>query len=294
MKSLAKNQKVVLGVTHKTSFTYSEAVFQSQNELRMSPVDTGLQQVLKHEIEIDPNVDLREHTDHFGNRVMHFNLLEPHNHLTITAISEVETTNEFNCGPEAEPDPRPYQERLVEFLDWTTGVPQLQEYQEIPVAEGFSSTLPEAEFKAALQGIADHFYQTFSYQADVTNVYSTPQELFANKAGVCQDMAHALIGVLRLHGIPARYVSGYVLSSEDQDQDLSLRGSGATHAWVHAWHEEAGWVGIDPTNNKLVDWQYVRTAVGRDYFDVQPVRGVFQGSTEQLMSVAVEVRILSN
>ncbi len=293
MKPLGKNQKVVLGVTHKTSFTYSEAVSQSHNELRMSPVDTGLQRVLKHEISIDPKVNLRQHIDHFGNQVVHFNLLEPHNHLIITAVSEVETINEFSCGAEAEPDPRPYQDRLVEFLDWTAGVPQLIEYGEVPVTEGLSSTATEAEFRAALQELAAYFYQTFTYRVDVTNVYSTPRELFANQAGVCQDMAHALLGVLRLHGVPARYVSGYVLNTEDQADDLTLRGSGATHAWVHAWHEGAGWIGIDPTNNKLVDWQYVRTAVGRDYFDVQPVRGVFQGTTEQQMSVAVEVRVLS-
>ncbi len=290
MKSLAKNEKVVLGVTHKTSFTYSEPVSQSQNELRMSPVDTGLQRVLRHEISVDPNVNLRDYTDHFGNKVVYFNLLEPHTHLTITATSEVETTNEFSCGIEANPDPRPFADRLVEFLGWTKGVPHLDQYGEIPVAEGFASTLSEADFKTALQEIASYFYQTYTYKADVTNVYSTPQDLFANKAGVCQDMAHALIGVLRYHGVPARYVSGYVLDSQDQGADL--RGVGATHAWVHAWHEDSGWIGVDPTNNKLVDWQYVRTATGRDYFDVQPVRGVFQGTTEQQMSVAVEVKII--
>ena len=293
MKSLAKNQKVVLGVTHKTSFTYSEPVSQSQNELRMTPVDNRLQRVLKHEISVDPKVNLREYNDHFGNRVVHFNLLEQHNHLTITATSEVEATNDLSHGIEADPDPRPFQDRLVEFLGWTSGVPRLAGYGEVPVADGLCSTMPEADFKSALQNIAAYFYQTFTYQTNVTNVYSTPQELFANKAGVCQDMAHALIGVLRQHGVPARYVSGYVLDSQDQAADHSLRGSGATHAWVHAWHEEAGWVGVDPTNNKLVDWQYVQTAIGRDYFDIQPVRGVFQGTTEQTMSVAVEVRIIS-
>ncbi len=294
MKSLAKGEKIVLGVTHKTSFSYTAPVFQSHNELRMSPLDTGLQRVLSHRIEVDPATSLREHNDHFGNRVLRFNLIEPHNYLHITATSEVETTNDISCGFESSPDPRPYRERWVEFLAWSPAVPFLAEYETVPVGDALDMKQSDSEFMAGLLRVAGYFHSTFSYQADVTNVYSTPKEFFANKAGVCQDMAHALIGVLRLRGIPARYVSGYVLDSHDQPDDEAVRGSGATHAWVQAWHEAVGWIGVDPTNNKLVDWQYVRTAVGRDYFDIQPIRGVFQGTTEQQMTVSVEVKIISS
>lgn len=294
MKSLAKGEKIVLGVTHKTSFSYAEPVFQSHNELRMSPLDTGLQRVLTHRIGVDPAASLREHSDHFGNRVVCFNLLEPHSSLHIVATAEVETTNDISCGFESSPDPRPYQDRWVEFLEWSPAVPFLAEYETVPVGDALNMEMPESEFMDGLLSVAGYFNSSFSYQPDVTNVYSTPKEFFDNQGGVCQDMAHALIGVLRLRGIPARYVSGYVLDRHDQSGEHSLRGSGATHAWVQAWHETVGWIGIDPTNNKLVDWQYVRTAVGRDYYDIQPIRGVFQGTTEQQMEVAVEVKIISS
>lgn len=98
--------------------------------------------------------------------------------------------------------------------------------------------------------------------------------------------------MLRGAGVPARYVSGYVFGPGKDDVGEHLRGASATHAWVQAWHEGHGWVGIDPTNDKLVDWQYVRTAFGRDYFDVQPLKGMFTGEVEQQLHVAVNVRIV--
>jgi transglutaminase-like putative cysteine protease len=85
-------------------------------------------------------------------------------------------------------------------------------------------------------------------------------------------------------------VSGYVYDPVDPDEGDPVRGASASHAWVQVWHPELGWVGIDPTNDKLVDWQYVRVAVGRDYTDVQPLRGVFVGPLEQSLDVEVHVK----
>jgi transglutaminase-like putative cysteine protease len=98
-----------------------------------------------------------------------------------------------------------------------------------------------------------------------------------------------MIGVLRLGGVAARYVSGYVYDPPDDDEGDHVVGASASHAWVQVWHPELGWVGIDPTNDKLVDWQYVRVAAGRDYTDVQPLRGVFVGPLEQSLEVDVRV-----
>lgn len=291
MTGLEKGKKIVLQVNHRTSFHYSEPVSLSYNELRMSPINTGLQQVLKRQIEIDPKVVMGEHFDHFGNLVVHFNRLEPHESLEILTCSEVETTNAISCGAESNPDPRPYQERWVEFLNWSPGVPKLEHYKTVPLVKELDMGMAEEEFSQNLYELAKYFYQTFSYDPDVTHVYSSPQELFEKGGGVCQDMAHAMIGVLRLAGIPARYVSGYIYEPASEGLGEHIRGSGATHAWVQAWHEKFGWIGIDPTNNKLVDWQYVRTAIGRDYFDVQPIKGLFQGSASQQMEVAVSVSV---
>ena len=104
------------------------------------------------------------------------------------------------------------------------------------------------------------------------------------------------LGVLRAAGVPARYASGYVYDPATDDrrgESIPVRGSTASHAWVQAWHPELGWVGADPTNRKLVDWQYVRVAVGRDYRDVQPLRGVFQGHPGQHLEVRVEITRLA-
>ena len=288
---LEKGEKIVLEVIHQTRFFYSVPVLVSQNELRMSPVDTGLQRVLQHDIRITPEVQRSNYHDHFGNLVQHFSVLEPHDNLEIRARSVVETTNGISCGPESIPDPRPYEQRWIEFLSWSPGVPSLPEYASVPLGGKIDMAMDEDEFAQRLYDMARYFYRTFRYDPDVTHVQSSPQELFEHGGGVCQDMAHAMIGVLRNAGVPARYVSGYIFDPGKGQIGEHLRGSAATHAWVQAWHEGHGWMGIDPTNDKLVDWQYVRTAIGRDYFDVQPLRGVFSGAAEQQLEVSVQVQI---
>jgi len=292
MKKLAEGEHVTLEVTHHTKFLYSEPVSLSQNELRMSPVDTGLQRVLQHEIQTFPRVPLDPHRDHFGNLVYHFNILEPHDSLEINTRSVVETTNAISCGPESLPDHRSYDQRWIEYLSWSPCVPSLPEYDSVPMGSKINMQMDEAEFAQSLYEMARYFFRTFRYDPEVTHVHSSPKELFKHGGGVCQDMAHAMIGVLRNAGIPARYASGYIFEPGKGDIGEHLRGSAATHAWVQAWHEGHGWMGIDPTNDKLVDWQYVRTAFGRDYFDVQPLRGVFSGVAEQQLEVSVHVRIL--
>lgn len=294
MHGLCEGDHVVLEVVHRTRFDYNSPVNLSQDELRMSPVDTGLQRVLKHEIEVAPAVPTTHHHDHFGNLVYHFNILEPHDYLEIAGRSLVETTNTISCGPKAAPDPRPYHERWIEFLSWSPGVPSLKEYDAVPLNQEIDMRMAELEFGHALYELARYFYRTFRYDPDVTHVHSSPKELFEHGGGVCQDMAHAMIGVLRRHGIPARYVSGYIFEPGKGEIGERLRGASATHAWVQVWHDGYGWMGIDPTNDKLVDWQYVRTAVGRDYFDVQPMKGVFVGNVEQKLDVSVHVRIVEN
>jgi transglutaminase-like putative cysteine protease len=292
LKTLAEGERVTLEVNHVTRFLYTSPVSLSHNEVRMSPVDTGLQRVLEHEIRIEPDTPIASHFDYFGNLIHHFNILAPHDSLVISAHSLVETTNAISCGPESQPDPRSYHERWCEFLDWSPGVPNLAEYDSVLLGKKIDMEMGEDEFAQALYEMAQYFFRTFRFDPDVTHVHSSPAELFKHGGGVCQDMAHAMIGVLRKAGVPARYVSGYIFEPGKNDIGEHLRGASATHAWVQAWHEGHGWVGIDPTNDKLVDWQYVRTAFGRDYFDIQPLKGVFSGAAEQELEVSVNVRIV--
>jgi len=275
-----------LKIRHVTRFEYDNPVTQAHSEIRKTPVDTALQKVVSSHISVNPAGSLSNHLDHFGNRVHHWNLLVPHKGMEIVAESVVETTHANYIAPPSS-DPRPCLERWAEFVAWSSGVPVLPDYAQVP--HRVSLNLDGPEFTAALIELAGYFFNTFRYDPDVSHVHSSPQVLFEQGGGVCQDMAHAMIGVLRGAKVPARYVSGYIYDPKSDEEGQHLRGASATHAWVQVWHPTLGWVGVDPTNNKVADWQYTLMAVGRDYFDVQPARGVFMGAGSQELSVTVSV-----
>ncbi|MGH0037345.1 MAG: transglutaminase family protein [Myxococcota bacterium] len=280
-----------LVVRHETRIDYGRPVVEAHTELRKTPVDTALQRVITTKTVVAPEVRVVEHLDYFGNRVQHFDILEPHERLSVAVESVVETRDAVACGDELVPDRRSTLDRFAEFSAWSPGVPELDEYGSIPARVSLDAG--SDAFLDGLLALGSEFRRRFRYDPDVTHVHSSPAEVFAESGGVCQDFAHAAIGVLRRAGVPARYASGYLYDpSHDDPSAEHLRGSAASHAWIQAWHPELGWVGMDPTNDRLVDWQYVRTAVGRDYFDVQPLRGIFVGEADQQLSVSVHVRRL--
>jgi len=288
VKPWQARDKALLWVRHSTRLSYGEPVVEARSEVRKTPVDTGLQRVVTTKLEVDPGVVVRAHTDYFGSAVRRFNILEPHSSVEVVSESVVETSDAVCCGPEAAPDPRPWGQRLAEFLHASPRVPPLDAYAEIP--SRVSPELGPEEFLEALQDLGATFRKRFRHDTTLTNVHSSPAELFDKGGGVCQDFAHAMLGVLRRARVPARYASGYIYDASPEEGGTHVEGAAASHAWVQAWHPELGWVGIDPTNNKLVDWQYVRVAVGRDYTDVQPMRGVFVGASEQELFVEVKVK----
>jgi transglutaminase-like putative cysteine protease len=128
----------------------------------------------------------------------------------------------------------------------------------------------------------------FAYEPGTTKVQSTADEILSAGAGVCQDFAHLTIGVLRLAGIPSRYVSGYLAPASDDN--VESVGAQASHAWLEAQLPGAGWTGFDPTNGCQVDQRHIRVAVGRDYSDVPPMRGVYRSSGgSQVMTVDLRI-----
>ena len=288
MKRWDAGDKAMLLVSHATHLQYAAPVVEAHSEVRKTPVDTGLQRVLTHKLDVEPAAPLHSEHDYFGNHVQHFNLLEPHEGLVIRAESVVETTDAVCCGPSQPPDGRPWRQRVAEFLHWSPAVPALPHYDEI--AHGVDPELEPDAFVGALQELGATFQERFRYDPNATDVHSSPEVLFEKGGGVCQDLAHAMIGVLRRGGVASRYVSGYVYDPIDSEEGDNVRGASASHAWVQVWHPRMGWVGLDPTNDKLVDWQYVRVAVGRDYTDVQPLRGVFVGADAQWLQVEVNVK----
>jgi transglutaminase-like putative cysteine protease len=131
---------------------------------------------------------------------------------------------------------------------------------------------------------SEYIYQNFAYKKGITTVESTLDEIWTLKSGVCQDFAHILLSILRLMNIPARYVSGYICPKKN-----GMRGEGATHAWVEAYIPFYGWLGLDPTNNCLVDQTHVKLAVGRNFMDCSPVKGTYRGTSNHTLEVIVTV-----
>jgi hypothetical protein len=136
--------------------------------------------------------------------------------------------------------------------------------------------------------LATEIYDRFEYSPSATRVDSPIDEALETRRGVCQDFAHIMIALVRQLGVPCRYVSGYL----SHPVDSAIRSpDGATHAWVEAWFPSLGWVGVDPTNNLVAGERHIRVAVGRDYSDVPPTRGVFKGSSAVRSELAVSVRV---
>jgi transglutaminase-like putative cysteine protease len=145
-----------------------------------------------------------------------------------------------------------------------------------------------SEEKTPLQNaiaFSEYVYNNFTYQKGITSVETKTEDVLKLKAGVCQDFAHILIIFLRMFEIPSRYVSGYICP-----KDKEMRGEGATHAWVEAYIPNYGWLGLDPTNNCIVNDQHVRLATGRNFTDCTPVKGTYKGSGEHILEVSVEIK----
>jgi transglutaminase-like putative cysteine protease len=132
--------------------------------------------------------------------------------------------------------------------------------------------------------IGDHIKRTFTYVPKLTTVNTKPAEVVRTRQGVCQDFAHVMLGICRIHGIPARYVSGYFYNPNHAPDEIE-----ASHAWIEAYLPGHGWKGFDPTHNRVTDTRYIKVAVGRDYGDIRPVSGTFRGVGTREFAVEVQV-----
>ena len=133
--------------------------------------------------------------------------------------------------------------------------------------------------------LSEYVYNNFQYKKGITSIETKTEEVWQLKAGVCQDFAHILLIFLRMFTIPSRYVSGYICP-----KDKEMRGEGATHAWIEAYIPNYGWLGLDPTNNCIVNDQHVRLSTGRNFADCTPVKGTYKGSGEHTLEVSVEIK----
>jgi len=276
----------VFKIKHITNYKYDSPVRDSANQIILFPVKDEFQRVIKHDLNISgsPAVDI--FIDYYGNEVGTFTQKEPHNQLKIYSKIYVETV------PRPLPQDDIFRNEQWHILeDLRFEVPYIdymrqEHFEEAGVLNNIVQQLRDVNdtpYQTALS-FCRYVFREFTYIKGVTTVDSTVGEILRLKAGVCQDFAHILTTMLRLVGIPSRYVSGYICPNRD-----GMRGEGATHAWAEAYIPEYGWLGLDPTNNCIANENHVRLAVGRSFSDCSPVKGVFKGSSGHLMEVTVSV-----
>ncbi|HVK43198.1 MAG TPA: transglutaminase family protein [Phenylobacterium sp.] len=283
---------MLLEVRHVTQYHYAEPVRESVMELWMQPQKGVRQRLVSFELELDPAAQLFSYPDPFGNAVYHFDVPQPHDRLNIVARSAVETQ-----APPPLPDGLDQGEwdRLRsdfvrgENFDFLThhGFAIETDALRAYVAEHQLDELRRRDPLTAVRQLSQTIYSSFGYEAGVTHADSPIDLALKAGRGVCQDFAHIMIAICRSWGVPARYVSGY-LFTDRQAGDRS--DPDATHAWVEVFLPSTRWIGLDPTNNVEAGERHIAAAVGRDYNDVPPSRGVYKGEAESQLAVGVSVR----
>ena len=284
-------------IVHQTRYVYESRVAVAQQLLHLTPRDLAYQQRIAHSIEISPQPsETTEHLDYFGNQVRHAVLDSPHDALCVRAESEVTVAARSDGLVPAGSPPWEY---VRDSLHAAAEAAQLE-------AAEFLFESPHIQFSPALiryvercfppgrpflEGAYElnHFiHEEFAFDDSATGVATPLSEVLELRRGVCQDFAHLMTGCLRVLGLPARYVSGYILTTPPPGH-VRLVGADASHAWVSVFCPGAGWVDFDPTNDLVVDDEHITLAWGRDFSDVAPMRGVILGGGDQELDVHVTV-----
>jgi transglutaminase-like putative cysteine protease len=288
-------------VTHRTEYVYSGTITQCHNIAHLRPRELPGQQCLTHRLEIDPEpVDRAEYEDFFGNRVNYFSIQQPHQQLTVVAVSEIQLDTQTEQLPLynglawdeararlANPVEAELRENRHYALDspLAGGSPELADY----AAPSFPPGRPLVE---AVHDLMQRVHTEFAYHPGYTSVSTPLSEVLDSRRGVCQDFAHLAIACLRSLGLAARYVSGYLETIPSPGKE-KLRGADDSHAWFSVFLPEAGWMDFDPTNNQIPQYQHITTAWGRDFGDVTPLKGVvYGGDPAHRLQVAVDVERL--
>jgi transglutaminase-like putative cysteine protease len=292
-----------LAIIHETRYSYSPAVQTAQHVAHLQPANTPCQQVLQHSLYVEPAATVQHNVDAFCNHRAYWALTHPHEGLLVRAYSEITTS------PIAPGNSTQSWESVREHFRYRGGHPAdvnngfVFGSHHAPVHEAFlayaqSSFSPGRPLVQAATELTARMHRDFTYASQSTDINTPALEALESRRGVCQDFAHILLACLRSLGLPARYVSGYLLTQPPPGQPR-LVGSDASHAWASVYvpelasHACQGWLDLDPTNNRCglasPGLDYVRLAVGRDFADVSPLRGVLQGGGAHTLEVAVTV-----
>jgi transglutaminase-like putative cysteine protease len=296
-----------LAITHDTRYRYSPSVQTAQHVAHLQASDTPGQTILRHTMQIMPQACVQHSIDAFLNHRAYWALTHPHDGLSVRAYTEVETcainpdTSPASSQQSWEAVREHFRYRGDQAGDVHAGM--VFGSQLAPVHVAFaqyaqSSFTPGRSLMQAARALTALMHRDFHYETASTDINTPALEALQNKRGVCQDFAHIMVACLRSLGLPARYVSGYLLTQPPAGQPR-LVGSDASHAWASVYlpalasHASQGWFDLDPTNDRCglasPGEDYVRLAVGRDFADVSPLRGVLQGGNSHTLEVAVTV-----
>ena len=283
-------------IEHRTTYTYDSDVTGSYGLVHLRPRDLDWQTCVAHEISIEPEpADLFRHVDLYGNTKSYFHVVQPHTRLVVTSTSVVSVeVNELDVAALGVP----WEQTLPA---WQADNPETWEatdfmfpspYVEVPGSirdyahRSFPAGRPIGE--AAVE-LMHRIHSDFTYKSGSTTLSTKVSDLLEKRTGVCQDFAHFMVACLRSLGLPGRYVSGYLATRPAPGKPRQAQDA-ASHAWVGCWIPGAGWLYLDPTNDRIIDDAHTTVAWGRDYGDVPPVKGViFTEAKKSTMEVSVDM-----
>lgn len=301
---------MLLSLTHETRYQYTPLVDNANHVLHLSPLTSSMQTVLQHRLSISPEPShQRQADDVYGNSCHYFSLQSSHDFLSVTAHSTVRTHPPAHLeasGNSADiaPASLPWEQvrnmfryragasfhEAWEFLFASPCLPRDDAFAEF-ARPSFTSgrALPDAA-----RNLMSRIHNTMAYDTDSTDVNTPTLTALQQRKGVCQDFAHIMVACCRAMGLPARYVSGYMLTQPPPGK-VRLIGCDASHAWASVFCPgvtpctPGQWLDFDPTNNRAPGEDYVTLATGRDFLDVSPLRGVIRGGAHHVLRVAVTV-----
>jgi transglutaminase-like putative cysteine protease len=286
-------------ITHRTKYGYSDVVTSSYGRGFLTPRDSLRQRRLAHQLIIEPApADSSTSQDAYGNVSSYFHVTQPHNTLKVTSDSIVDVyppaPGLYTNGPAVQPweAARPAGRIGALATEFTLDLnpPEITDGVRDYAAASFVPGLPLIE---VLRDLTSRIFSDFTYRSGSTTISTGVNEVLAAREGVCQDFARLAIACLRANGLAASYVSGYLATDPPPGKDRMI-GIDATHAWAAVWiPQEPGqfeWLGLDPTNDQMVDERYIIVGRGRDYADVPPLRGIiYTNSEKSVIDVAVDV-----
>ena len=290
-------------VRHSTHYSYTARVTSCYNVAYVLPRDTRRQKCISSRVTVSPQPAIaRSRTDYFGNQAYHFEIQRPHKELVITVESEIRVSQlgqglNLDLGISYEQalnqirDDRAKQ--TLNAREYLLDSPMVEATDEL-AEYAKPSFILDRPLKSCVADLTSRIFNDFTYDPDFTTIATPLAEVLEHRRGVCQDFAHLQVGCLRAVGIPAKYVSGYIETLPAPGEE-KLVGADATHAWVAYFCPDEGWLEFDPTNDTAANTQHIATALGRDYVDVTPVKGViFGGGKNPQLSVSVDVARLGD